>query len=324
MTTIHFRKVRLVEENELSRLVEKRIKEYNPGLNVLAKLQLQEDSILNEPDLPSEEKLNLFKRLQNRFTNIKSQTIERPVKESTDVTEILPFNRLLRGRQFSHKTKFPRNEISISEKPGRKEVSLEPVETDDSDEVEDAYQFEDAVPDLSNKSITSETLRNAEHKENMRSEESKFHSGELNRKYFPKFSNLVSLLSKYPEKLTVDSESDEAIIKGKRIARSNTSDLLNNLYRSSKSKNPIGASDFHQTLKEIFHSDPSLVPKDFISNQELLYDISTLHPLSKSLKHRYTSTSTKTQLVEGFSRQFNYPYSLPPGKLIRVLYLYPH
>ena len=134
MTTIHFRKVRLVEENELSRLVEKRIKEYNPGLNVLAKLQLQEDSILNEPDLPSEEKLNLFKRLQNRFTNIKSQTIERPVKESTDVTEILPFNRLLRGRQFSHKTKFPRNESIISEKPTRKEVSLDTVETEESDE----------------------------------------------------------------------------------------------------------------------------------------------------------------------------------------------
>ena len=158
----------------------------------------------------------------------------------------------------------------------------------------------------------------------MRSEVSKFHSPGLNRKYLPKFSNLTSLLSKYPEKLTVDPDSDEAIIKGKRIPGSNASDLFYNLYRSSKSKNPKGASQFHQTLKEIFHSDPSLVPKDFISNQELLYDISSVHPLSKTVKHRYTSTSTKTQLGEGFPRRLSSPNSFPPGKLIRVLYLYPH
>ena len=323
MSTKHFRKVRLVDENELSHLVEKRIKEYNPGLNVLGKLQLQQDSILNEPELTSEEKLNLFKRLQNRFTNIKSQTIESPLNISSDDTEIDAFNRLLRGRQFIPKAKFPRKVRIISEKPARKELSLE-EETDESDEEEDAYQFEDALPDLSSKSLTSSTGPDADDEEKSRIDEGKFHSGELNRKYLPKFSNLTTLLSKYPEKFTVDPDSDEAIIKGKRIAGSNTSDLLYNLYRSSKSKNPIGASEFLQTLKEIFHSDSSLVPKDFISNQELLYDISTFHPLSKTLKHRHTSTSTKTQLGEGLPRRLKSLYSLPPGKVIRVLYLYPH
>ena len=139
----------------------------------------------------------------------------------------------------------------------------------------------------------------------------------------PKFSNLTSLLSKYPEKLRVDPESNEVIIKGNRIVGSNTSDILYNLYRSSKSKNPIGESEFFKNLKEIFHSDPSLVPKDFISNQDLLYDIATVRPLSTHLKNRHTSTSTKTQLGKGFSRELYSPYSLPPGKLIRVLYLYP-
>jgi len=323
MTTKHFRKVRLVDENELSRLVEKRIKEYNPGLNVLAKLQLQQDSLLNEPELTSEEKLNLFKRLQNRFGNIKSQTFESPLKNSSDDIAITPFNRFLSGRQFS-KTKVPRNERILSEKPVRKKLSIEAEETDESDQDEDAYQFEDAVPDLSSKSLTSSTRQDADDEEKSRIEASKFHSGELNRKYLPKFSNLTSLLSKYPEKLRVDPDSDEAIIKGKRIAGSNTSDLFYNLYRSSKSKNPIGASEFLQTLKEIFHSDSSLLPKDFISNKELLYDIETVHPSSNPLKHRHTSTSTKTQLGEGFPRRLNSPYSRPPGKLIRVLYLYPH
>ena len=324
MTTKHFRKVRLVDENELSRLVEKRIKEYNPGLNVLAKLQLQQDSLLNEPELTSEEKLNLFKRLQNRFTNIKSQTFESPLKNSIDDTEIARFNSLLRGRPVIHKTKFPRNESILSDNPIRKELSLEAEETDESDEDEDAYQFADAVPDLSSKSLTSSRHPEADDEEKSRIEAGKFHSGDINRKYLPKFSNLTTLLSKYPEKLTVDPDSDEAIIKGKRIAGSNTSDLLYNLYRSSKSKNSIGASEFLQTLKEIFHSDSSLVPKDFISNQELLYDIATVHPFSKALKHRHTSTSTKTQLGDGFPRRLKSHYSLPPGKLIRVLYLYPH
>ena len=222
--------------------MKKRIKEYNPGLNVLAKLQLQQDSLLNEPELTSEEKLNLFKRLQNRFSNIKSQTFESPVKFSSDDIAITPFNRFLSGRKFS-KTKVPRNESILSTKPVRNKLSIEPEETDESDENEDAYQFEDAVPDLSSKSLSSSISQDAYDEKKSRIEACKFHSGELNRKYLPKFSNLTTLLSKYPEKFTVDPDSDEAIIKGKRFAGSNTSDLLYNLYRSSKSKNPIGASE---------------------------------------------------------------------------------
>ena len=125
MTSKHFRKVRLVDENELSRLVEKRIKEYNPNLNVLGRLQLQQDSILNEPELTSEDKLNIFKSLQNRFTNIKSQTFESPLKNSSEDAEFLRLNRLLRGRKFIHKTKFPGNQSIISEKAVGDKGSLE-------------------------------------------------------------------------------------------------------------------------------------------------------------------------------------------------------
>ena len=64
---MNFQKARLVNEEELSRLVEKQIREYNPNLHILGQIQLQQESILNNPKLSSDDKLHLFKKTSTTF-----------------------------------------------------------------------------------------------------------------------------------------------------------------------------------------------------------------------------------------------------------------
>ena len=79
---MNFQKAMLVNEEELSRLVEKQIREYNPNLHILGQIQLQQESILNNPKLSSDDKLHLFKKLQQRFSTMKHVSFSPPISDS--------------------------------------------------------------------------------------------------------------------------------------------------------------------------------------------------------------------------------------------------
>ncbi|KAF0138736.1 MAG: hypothetical protein FD143_3616, partial [Ignavibacteria bacterium] len=65
------KKLKLVNEQELTRLIEKQIRQYDPGLKVLANIQHEMDTIMEREDLLPEEKLALYKSAQLRFAKIK-------------------------------------------------------------------------------------------------------------------------------------------------------------------------------------------------------------------------------------------------------------
>ena len=74
MTT--FKKMVLLSQDELERMKAKQIKEYDPSLQALARIQDQLDTVLNDSSiakLPPDERLKLFQKLQHRFTQIKNE-----------------------------------------------------------------------------------------------------------------------------------------------------------------------------------------------------------------------------------------------------------
>ena len=75
---MNFQKARVVNEEELSRLVEKQIREYNPNLHIIGQIQLQQESILNNPRLSSDDKLQLFKKTSTTFFNYEACIILTP------------------------------------------------------------------------------------------------------------------------------------------------------------------------------------------------------------------------------------------------------
>ena len=69
-----FKKMLLLSQEEVERIKAKQIKEYDPALHALARLQDQLDTVLNDPlmsQLHPDERLKLFQRLQHRFNEIK-------------------------------------------------------------------------------------------------------------------------------------------------------------------------------------------------------------------------------------------------------------
>ena len=62
-----FKTMTLVEETELGRLRERQIKDYNPSLNSLTKIQDQIFQIFDDKELPDEGKCKIIAQLQERF-----------------------------------------------------------------------------------------------------------------------------------------------------------------------------------------------------------------------------------------------------------------
>jgi len=83
-----FKKLKLVSEDELQRLKEKQIRDYDPKIKKLAFLQSEMDLLLNEDSgLNTEERLKLFQAAQQRFESFKAPSLDNlPVVKKT-VTE---------------------------------------------------------------------------------------------------------------------------------------------------------------------------------------------------------------------------------------------
>ena len=72
----------LIGQDELERMKAKQIKEYDPSLHALARVQDQLDTVLNDPtiaQLPADERLKLFQKFQHRFNDIKHEG-DTPIK----------------------------------------------------------------------------------------------------------------------------------------------------------------------------------------------------------------------------------------------------
>lgn len=82
-----FKKLKLVSEEELLRLQERQLKQYDPNLRVLAKAHSQITDLLNprqDSTLTANERLRLLDMLRNRFREIKNVTMSAaPAKVST-------------------------------------------------------------------------------------------------------------------------------------------------------------------------------------------------------------------------------------------------
>ena len=64
-----FKKLKLIDEHEIQRLVEKHLRQYDPSSRTLANLHQDMDMVIQRDDITPEERIALLKATQNRFTN---------------------------------------------------------------------------------------------------------------------------------------------------------------------------------------------------------------------------------------------------------------
>ncbi len=294
----NFRKVRLLDEDELSHILEKRIKDYNPNLHVLAQMQMELDSILSKGNISAEEQLALFKGVQNKYHHLKSQY-----------------------SQLNNPSPIPNPSSTKGERASALDSHSRPI----NDEINPALD-----PD---REISTAGEREPETESEDALDQVKVEG--LQNKFQVKLSNLISLMKENSNIINVDPHSNEVILKGKKVSGSNISDLILNLYRFSQNRNPKGASEFRNILHEIFLSNQDLVPSEYISNQNVLTDFGHPTSASSSTPNRYTHSSFKASQTGKGNSFSTSPSSMnstshhsessrPPGTQIKVLYLYPH
>ena len=70
-----FKRLKLLDERELDRLIERQIRLYDPAIHSMAQMGKELASALSRDDLPADEKLALFKATQNRYNKIKPSAV---------------------------------------------------------------------------------------------------------------------------------------------------------------------------------------------------------------------------------------------------------
>ncbi len=173
---MNFQKARLVNEEELSRLVEKQIREYNPNLRILGQIQLQQESILNNPKLSADEKLHLFKKLQQRFSYMKHTALAAPIAVPK---KNLPT--LKRKSSFEDIFEDPARKTD----EGREEVDLDEEEESDQDPSYEKHSLQD---------ISGPKVEEEEEEEKGFPAEAEFVIKDLPNKFNNKFNRLKELL----------------------------------------------------------------------------------------------------------------------------------
>ena len=308
------RKLKLVNEQELTRLIEKQIRQYDPGLKVLANIRHEMDTVMERDDLLPEEKLALYKSAQLRFAKIKpslSSNVPSINQLHPPTQEIEPADALEPLAPANDPMPFP-----LLADPG------------DAIDVQagDMQNIADTTPSMQSRGDEKPKERDV----NVKHEP--IFQIDVDPKYKDKLATLTSLLSKNSALIAHDPATGEMKIKGQNIKDSKYGDLLRSLYHTSKNHNLNGQDKFFNALKEVFSGDPKLRPTDLIGKKEYLSHFpSSASSVPSSEEHATSTTSTNTRHASSRLQQGKggslvspplFSTSRPPGKKIKLLKCY--
>lgn len=112
MTT--FKKMALVSEDEILRMKQKEIREYNPEIRTLAFIQTEIDDLLNNKDMSVEDKLLLIQSAQKRFSQLAPSRLKTIAPYSSSKVVIQPATQNLPDTQPENQVEEERTKSAIS------------------------------------------------------------------------------------------------------------------------------------------------------------------------------------------------------------------
>ena len=135
-----------------------------------------------------------------------------------------------------------------------------------------------------------------------------------NQAHVQKLNLITSLIYKHPELVSNDHNTGELVLEGKTLTGTSFSDILLSLYDKKGNANLTGQKAFLKQVAKILKLEGEQVkPEQVITKRDLAAEVKGL--------------MTGSQQGSGFNKR-KLPFSLhssphsPPGKAIRVLYLY--
>ena len=309
-----FKKLKLIDEQEIQRLVEKQLKEYDPVLRTLGKLQREMDSVLDRDDLSAEDKQGLYQANLGKFLSMKN--ISGTSKAPTDPTPppLLPTPTIaVSTTSKSAAEASPKadshSDISISDPAPAAHLESNPDILSNSLAVKD--QFDEPLKTVS---IDFNKIKG------------------LKPTSMTKVNNLKELIESNPNRMRVKDDTGEIIIDGNVVENSSFYDLIKSLYVDDKKSNLTGNRKFLDTLSNMINSDPQKIESaNFVSRRDVKKILDEIGSASMMSTSSATSTSSSSLSQKGSGHFENrkrkeiHPISTgkkPPGKAIKVLYLY--
>lgn len=259
-----YRKMKLVDEAELERLIEKRIKQYDPTTRAMSKLQIEMANIVDRPDITPEEKLTLFKTANQRFQHLHSPAQISQAQQA--------MNNLLPQSVAAHSFQAP----ALNDTMNSSDIGLEEQE---AGQVEDERTASTPMPARMSERLQDKWAKAAPPEP------------KIPHRHLAKFHNLDQLIAQNSEVIKPNPHTGEIIVDGRIIPNSNFAALAENLYSEKSGHNLAGYQDFVMALKKIFHSDKGYISaKRYIINKKVLEHIN--EPESGRKAHGQTGKGT--------------------------------
>ena len=330
-----FKRLKLVDEDQVHRIVEKSIRDYNPELKAMGDRKIEISDILSREDLCPEEKITLLKANKQQYSNYQSKARFGPnskiflmPKDSSTIHpsppptthRAIPIASSADHAMIAHSQAAP--ETPHDEAHITSPVVQEPVPHADvtgtfeeaSDQLPETIST--ATPGNEKKSTTDEKTCSSSTTTNPSSSTSlpstPIPMPRVQNIHKDKISFLTQLISLSTNAIARDNNTGEIIIDGSRIQNSSFHDLIQDLYVADDASNLTGKSLLISTISRLLRpggkwagvATRNIIPRTSILNK---------------IKENNRDFKESEQRGSGFKRC--HP-SKPPGRKVKTLHLY--
>jgi len=292
-----FKKYRLVDENEIERIIEKRLRQYDPTIHSMALMKKEMTDNLTQQNLFPEEKLALYKANQNRFGQLnKGFTTVNPATSTVTSTSLKPIT-TIQSQMIQPADSISKTSLNLS--TSNADIApLEDQSDDDKELIINAAQEINKFDHIAHGSaIDNSVIKN------------------LHPRYSDKSSALINFLQQFSNRIAYDSKTHEAIIDGVQIPKSSISHLISSLYVKPEKLNLKGAEEFKTTFANLLSTEFKGKISSLVSQRPTIKNLDNLMKQNGKQKGKGIPAFFKRKLLSS-------SLSPPPGKSIRLLKLY--
>ena len=333
-TATLFKKFKLVDDQEIGRLVEKYLRDYDPALRVLANSHREMEGYLARNDLSPEEKFSLFKSNQQRFSKLKVPPAEVPIAPmfgmniplapalappalnapnpaDAQANIALPLNAVPPPPLLNQAAPLAQ-QLEAIPKPAAATETTAPaaaVKTKSGGKSPPHTRSLTATAAKAKLGSSAKALLggNSEDGVDTFKDTHEANPSPFSKKYLPDVSDnaihvqkldlITSLIYKHPELISNDHQTGELVLNGKTLQGTSFSDMLFSLYEKKGTQNLLGQKDFLKQLANILKAEGGQVkPEQVITKRDLVSEVKGL----------MTSTS---QHGSGFQKR-KFPFAL--------------
>ena len=287
-----FKKLSLVSQEEMERLKQIDLRQYNPKLRAMVLLDNEMSNILNSPSLGHEEKMRIFNRAQSRFFSLFKSADASLNSEHNARNQYEPEDGELEDDEEDDQAGVQADLVQLEEPVSLRRPAADEATALPKQPHQEADEFQDASA-LSPSSIRAAASLPAQGWKG---------AIQVHPNRQTKLLSLLDLIEKNPHVLTHDSDS-QLVYHGAPVAGSKFKDLVEEMFQHKKSHSTKGLEKFLSALHEL------QLDSSFISNSDMKARyLHQIHP-------------KKTRSIMGSSGEQS-GFGHPPGKRPNILRLY--